>query len=268
MKLLYSNKTPRSFFFNKFFINKKLKFFYKPVFSLNRNFCFRKEIYKLKKNKIKNMALLYTSLFFNINDDLFSQNTALKLPEWCVSSINKKCRYGSTAALFIMTEFLNFRFKNFNCLLRGNFFLDEYNFAIKKVNDIILSINFNRSYAFKLIDAFALLFLSKDLNYFSLYIRKLIGNLSRTEQKNFFYTFSIISNVEFRSVLRRFNIFGFFLKTTGKIGGYAGDRTKTFSMLYGMCSRSIKFYKYNYNQFFVRTKAGSIGVKILLIFKN
>lgn len=255
-------------YFNAYINSDNIIFFKKPSLFFTKIFTFNRDIYKLKRNKIKNTISLYTNVLAKEKVDFFNLDNIFKLSDKFLSEFKKKHRYGSTAALFILTEFLNFRFKNFNCLLRSNFFLEDYSIAIKKVNDIILSINFNRSYAFKLIEAFALLFLSKDLNYFSFYIKKLIANLSRTEQKNFFYTFSIISNVEFRSVLRRFNIFGFFLKTTGKIGGYAGDRTKTFSMLYGMCSRSIKFYRYNYNQFFVRTRAGSIGVKVLLIFKN
>lgn len=266
--MLSSYKVLKSLYSNTFTNLENFFFFKKPSLFFNKTFSFNKDIYKLKRNKIKNTISLYTNILANEKMDFFGLDNVFNLSGQFLSDFNKKHRYGSTTALFILTEFLNFRFKNFNCLLRNNFFLEDYNVAIKKVNDIILSINFNRSYAFKLIDAFALLFLSKDLNYFSFYIKKLIANLSRTEQKNFFYTFSIISNVEFRSVLRRFNIFGFFLKTTGKIGGYAGDRTKTFSMLYGMCSRSIKFYRYNYNQFFVRTRAGAIGVKVLLIFKN
>lgn len=253
----------------RFFLKKKKNSFYKEKYVFfNNQLMSTRKINRIVKNRVKNTVFLHTNITKKSDDIVFCKEYTFKGDPSTLFFRKKKMQNGRIIAHNTIVEFLNFRFRNFTSLIRNNFFWKEYIMSVAKAYALILSVQFHRGYVLKLINAFAILLMSKDLNYFSFYIKKLIGGLSRTEQKNFFYTFSIISNLEFRAVLRRFNVYGFFLKTTGKIGGYVGDRTKTFSMLYGMCSKSIKFYKYNYNQFFIRTTSGAIGVKILLIFKK
>ena len=77
-------------------------------------------------------------------------------------------------------------------------------------------------------------------------------------------------NVNFDDMMLLFNkyeILGIYMRASGKIGGFVRDRTKLFLVRFGFCSKSIKLYKYNFFCQSVRTKAGSMGFKILLVFK-
>lgn len=121
-------------------------------------------------------------------------------------------------------------------------------------------------YVISLSENLAMLCFTKDLNRFSFFIKRLIERLPRTEQKNFFYTFNGLNTITFLNFLRKFDVCGLYIRARGKIGGYVGDRTKTFLIRYGNYSRSKRLYKYSYNQVVSFTKPGAIGIDLMLVY--
>ena len=107
----------------------------------------------------------------------------------------------------------------------------------------------------------------REVNRFSVYIKGLLEKLGRIGQKNFFHTFNGVSVDTLLTVLNKHQIVGFYLRVSGKIGGYVGDRTKLFLIRYGKCSRSKRVYGYSYYQNVAFTKPGAIGINVMLSFK-
>ena len=128
----------------------------------------------------------------------------------------------------------------------------RYRFPKKYISDLSMSIS--------------IMFLTKDVIKFTFFLDILLKSLNRVEQKNFFFIFSSISIISIESIFIKYGICGFLLKASGKIGGYAGDKTKLFLVKYGKNSKSKRLYKYNFFQKFIDTKPGTIGLNILLSF--
>lgn len=164
-------------------------------------------------------------------------------------------------------DFCRFRHETFNLIFRFNYNIKEY-FSIKsEIWDVFNSAGFPYGYLDSLVDYFSYMCYTRETVRFSNFVKRLIEKLGRVAQKNFFYTFTGIPVDFFLSVLRRHGILGFYLRVSGKIGGYVGDRTKLFLVRYGKCSRSQRIYKYSYSQNISFTKPGSIGINSLLVFK-
>ena len=220
---------------NKYFFSKKTNIFFKKK---------KNRFFKKKGFKIKNYLYFYKNFILS----------------------NKVNNYHYYNIIFFL-NYGYFRSNNSNTYIRFNFNVRLYVF-IKNSIEVIFDINaFPKFYLKSLTDSFIFLCFTKTLNVFSLFIKKLLSRLSRVGQKNFFFSFSCIDYPVLTTFLKKLFIFGFFLKSTGKIAGYAGDRTKSFYLRFGNCSRSIKIFKFLYKQTVSFTKNGVIGSNFLLTFK-
>lgn len=253
-----------------------------------KNFLIKKKIkIEVKKNKT-------SRLFYRLSQEFFFKKTLiLKSHSGKFKSYNKfslvlkKKRLFQKKSIFIklnslftkkvlphhaynilfFINFTTFRSNTYNIYVRHNFNLNLYVF-IKNNVEFLFNINaFPKFYLNKLIDSFTFMCFTKTINLFSTFIRKLISRLSRIGQKNFFFSFGCVDYSNMTVFFKKLFIFGFFLKSTGKIAGYVADRTKTFYVRFGNCSRSMKLFKYFYKQTLSITRSGSIGSNFLLIFK-
>ena len=168
--------------------------------------------------------------------------------------------------IIYLYKYSYFRENNFNLLVRYNFNLKKYFFVKNNVSFIFDYAYFPKFYSKQLINEFTFMFFTKSLQNFSVFVKKLITDLGRVGQKKFYNILSGINGPVLISFLKKIFIFGFYLKSSGKIAGYAGDRTKLFYVRFGNYSRAIKHLRFLYKQTISFTRPGAIGTNFLLVF--
>lgn len=247
----------------------------------------------VKKNKLKRLKTVYfikINRHFNFKKNLFcgfkdsylwkygkfesivnlKVKNKYKIKYITVPSKLLYSRKTSPYHLFNLLYFMNygfFRNYNYNIIVRYNRSLKLYIFIKNNVEFLFRAATFPKSYLYRLIDSFTFMCFTKTINVFSLYIRRIVSRLGRVGQRNFYYSFNCIDYSQMTTFFKKLFIFGFFMKSTGKIAGYVADRTKTFFVRFGNCSRSNKIFKYTYKQILSITKSGSIGTNLLLVYK-
>lgn len=278
-------------------INETLKLknkFFANVFNMKKSFVFVQNFVTkmIKKKKTKRFIILLSLIrasnldFCKTNKHYILQNDQFGYRDECVEysrslkrvrkkNINliKKISFASivpNTTIFkfrFLYDFTMFRVNKFNFIARSNP-NSSYFFSLYEIfNNIFGAARFPRKYTNTMALSFSFLCVTKDLNKFAVFIKRLIELLPRNEQKNFFYTFSCVDSVSFLSFLKMNDVHGFYLRARGKIGGYVGDRTKSFLIRYGRYSRSKRLYKYSFLQTVAFTKPGAIGIDMLLVYK-
>lgn len=169
--------------------------------------------------------------------------------------------------LMYLYSFCKFRYSEFSILVRYKYAYSYFMRVLRDIDSLLRPIRFPKFYIDGLIRYFAIMCFTREVNRFSVYIKGLLEKLGRIGQKNFFHTFNGVSVDTLLTVLNKHQIVGFYLRVSGKIGGYVGDRTKLFLIRYGKCSRSKRVYGYSYYQNVAFTKPGAIGINVMLSFK-
>lgn len=169
--------------------------------------------------------------------------------------------------LMYLYSFCKFRYNEFSIVVRYKYAYYYFLRVLRDVDNLLRPIRFPKLYVDGLIRYFAIMCFTREVNRFSIYIKSLLEKLGRVGQKNFFHTFNGVSVDTLLTVLNKHQIIGFYLRVSGKIGGYVGDRTKLFLIRYGKCSRSKRVYGYSYYQNVAFTKPGAIGINVMLSFK-
>ena len=160
-----------------------------------------------------------------------------------------------------------FRSLNISILVRLNYFNNKIVTLINKIAYLFRHFSFKGFNSIFITINFALLIFSKDVVKFTIFLRTLLRYVDRKKQRKFFTVLSTISNSHVSEVLEKYNIYGLFIKVSGKVGGFAGDRTKFFFVKYKSTSRSIRENKYNFYQKQLNTKNGTASITTLLLFK-
>lgn len=166
----------------------------------------------------------------------------------------------------ILTDFSNFKIKNLNILFRFNINNSKILSGFEKIYNFFSMYHVSYKYLFDLSINFTVLLFSKDVVKFCYFLSTLVQSLNRVEQKGLFAALSCFGVFLMNRLMRRFRVFGLYMKFIGKVAGYVGDRKRSYIINYGSISRSKRNYKYNYMQTTANTDAGVIGIKTILVF--
>lgn len=204
--------------------------------------------------KTTNSSNLFSTALLSLNGGIFKSNYG-KVKKSFMFKIN------------LISDLISFKSKLFNLIIRSNPCKELLLRSLLYISKLFKGFKFLKNNLIKFIFYFNNLVLTKDVVHFTYFMDFLIKNLTRVEQKNFFIRLRNFSVQTISKLFSLYGIVGLYMSASGKIGGYAGDRTKLFPVRFGFCSKSKKIYKYNFFQKSINSRPGSINFKILILFK-
>ena len=110
------------------------------------------------------------------------------------------------------------------------------------------------------------MFWTKNANFFLIYLDKLLFLFKKKDQLTIITWLSSFNEQDFLQHLIQLNIIGFYIKFSGKLGGFAGSRSKYFIIKFGKHSRSNRSYKNNFFQKQLINYNGTVGVNISITY--
>ena len=111
------------------------------------------------------------------------------------------------------------------------------------------------------------MFWTKNGNFFLSYLDKLLFLFKKKDQILLITWLNSFEDYDFLQNLACINVVGFYLKFSGKLGGYAGSRAKSYIIKLGNYSKSSRSYRNNFYQKQLVNYNGAVGVNLAITYK-